>query len=70
MPSTARTIGPKAVTSTVLRICLEVTATASVMGSHIPILLIPHLVMEMRNIARIHSEDDTKALAAHLMLKM
>lgn len=57
------------VTSLVARLCLEVTPFSS-SGSHLPFLLVYHVIMLMRNAAYCHNDEETSALASYLSEKV
>lgn len=63
------TMGPDAVTSLVLRMCLEVMPSKAT-ENHLPIILVMHLVMVMRNTVYSHSDHETTALSTYLCEKV
>lgn len=63
-------MGPEAVTSIVLRLCLEMTSGDPSSSPHINSLFIVHLIMVMRNVATLHSEEQTRALASYLTVQL
>lgn len=63
-------MGPVDVISIVVRLFLEVTPISTGSGSHMPIILILHLIMAMHNVVFYHSEEQTAALAPFFTLKM
>lgn len=60
-------VQPAAAFSLLMRLCFELRPVDNVRGSNIPILMILHVVLQLRSLAGVRTELDTNALVQFLI---
>lgn len=64
---TGVSFAPAVAFSLLLRLCFEVRSIDNVRGSNMPILMLLHVVLQLRSLAGVSTEHDTSALVAYLI---